>query len=303
MLALLVAAAVGGPADEHPKIDAAAQQITEAARSALEDSVSSSTQRIVDAIRGRPVTPQPVAQQPTTKPSGVVQLSKLPSKPGHGVGIVHSGTPGGWVVFKTTIAGFSFVESMLIDGNPQDGYRVVAFEELPGTYGVLFLEKGITQPRVINVTIGGVAPTPTPTPTPTPNPTPDPKPTPNERFGLATYAKNLLSMLTQQERNRQVSVVMPDGNTSQTTAAQAVGAVYYDIAGRIETNEIKQIDDIGPALSKSTRAVLEQGTGAGRWPDVVIIPLGARANQLYTDGKIRNLDDWAAALVEIYKGF
>jgi len=184
--------------DGEGVVDEGAKRISDAARESLKDSVNQSVDRIVVAIsQGSSGTkavaaaasiPTTVVQPGSSLPS-MVALTKLPNKPGYGVGMVRSPKPGGWVVFKSTSVGFEFVTTILLEGDAENGYKSCAFQEVPGVYGVLFMEKGVTQPQVINVAIGGVNPIP-----PDPDPDPDPVPVPDTKFGLTKFTKELRSV-------------------------------------------------------------------------------------------------------------
>lgn len=296
-------------------IDKAATRISEAAKESLRLSVEKSVDNIVNSITGsdKKLKVAPLIEDPTvpiekiadtvpTEPT-VPELTKLPDKKGFYVGVVRSNIPGGWVVFKTGATGFEFVPPVLIDGSNETGYKICLVQEQKGIYGVLFLEKGLLQPKVINLILGDdILPGPPPGPPPGPNPNPPIPPAPS-KFGLKEYIKSLLTQLPVQDKNRQVFVVMPDGNKLAVSIVEAVRNVYYDVSEQISNGDIRSITEIGPILSKQTRAVLEQAPGPGSWPNTVIIPLGERANQLYQTGKINNLQDWADALMEIYEGF
>lgn len=296
LAAAMIVTALGGPGDNE--LDQAADKIGQAARQSLQKAVEESAADIVRSITGQEAAPN-APSIPVSKIAGAVELTKFPNKDGYGMGMVRANAPGGWVVFKSTSVGFEFVETLLLEGEQASGYKSCAFQEVPGTYGVLFLEKDVTQPRVINVTIGGVGPGPNPNP----NPNPDPDPVPPSKFGLREHATSLLATLSEAEKSRKVLVTMPDGNVVQVTAMQGVGAVYYEVGQMIKNEDITSVEQLGPALSSKTRAVLEQGTGPGNWPDKVIIPLGQKANELWQGGTIKNLADWGDALIEISEAF
>jgi len=161
-LMFMIALTVANPPVEQPienEFDSAVSKISEAVRESIKNSVEESTQGIVKAILGKTKSNSVGS---SVRASSIVGLTRYPDKPGHGMGMVRSPKPGGWVVFKSGVDGFEFVQSVTLEGNSEDGFLTVTFQEKPGTYGVLFLEKGVTQPQVINVTIGKILSDPDP---------------------------------------------------------------------------------------------------------------------------------------------
>ena len=96
-----------------------------------------------------------------------------------------------------------------------------------------------------------------------------------------------------------VKVKMPDGNTAEVRVIDAVAANYYDTAQQIKDETIRDPQEAIDHTKDRNHAIL--GDSPGKWP-ALFTSLGKQASDLHVDGTIRNIDDWAVVLEEIYKG-
>jgi type IV secretory pathway VirB10-like protein len=140
---------------------------------------------------------------------------------------------------------------------------------------------------------------PTPVPPPPAPPTPTPVVVPDSQFGFVKIAYEEAKKITQKERDRPVTVTMPDGNTTEMSALRAVASNYYDVAARIKAKEIRRPQKAIDIARKRNREII--GNNTTGWPQF-FEAVGKKANADYTAGKIKNIKDWAIVFNEIYQG-
>lgn len=140
---------------------------------------------------------------------------------------------------------------------------------------------------------------PGPDPGPDPDPNPDP-PAPDSKYGLIKFSYNLIAKLPSSDRIKQVTVVMPDGNSSRVSAVEGVAAAYNEAALLIEDGTIISSQNAINKVKELTKDML--GTDPGQWGPVFFTPLSTKFSELYNGGEIRNVEDFSVAFKEVRDG-
>jgi hypothetical protein len=145
-------------------------------------------------------------------------------------------------------------------------------------------------------------PDPGPEPGPGPGPGPDPPDPPDDssKYKLVKPAYDAVLKLPANDRNYDVKVVMPDGNTRSVNVVQAIAACYHEVAEDIRNGDISGVADLSKKIKELLKQVL--GNNPGGWPSTVIEPVGQKLSDKWQSGEIPNFPAIADALDEIYQG-